>query len=249
MDREVVLAADCLLVGAQEAGVALPAWLSPDPIWRNPEETQAHNDDVRLRLAEHGLWRAGKPTEEFLRTMTVLGRGALELTSTVESPAVGRYHLHVAAGGPDAVLACHVPASGQVVLRPLRPDALAEGLLAEIPDAPPAPGPSLSVPESDLRAAINGAPAHRDVRRVLDVAGLPRRGAGQICAGVRDGLGGHRTTGDDCCTFYDTERGRYLFSFTRQPDCERYVNVAPGRFDTMVGKTYDLLNRLRGNGR
>jgi len=112
-----------------------------------------------------------------------------------------------------------------------------------------AAGPSLSVPEFDLRKAINGAPVRREVRRALEVAGLSRQGGGQIYAGVRDGLGGYRTIGDSCCTFYDTERGRYLFSFTEQPGYERYVNVAPGRSDTMIGKTYDLLDQLRRNGR
>lgn len=249
IDRELILPTDCLLVGAQEAGVALPSGLAPDPAWRNPDEARTYHDEVREQLADLGVWRAGKPTEMFLQTMTVLGRAALEFSATVESSSGGPYHLHVAASGKDAVLACHVPDSGQVVLRPARPEALAEDLIAELPEAPPAVGPSLSVPESDLRKAINGAPARQDVRRVLEVAGLPRQGGGQICAGVRDGLGGYLTTGDSCCTYYDTERGRYLFSFTEQPGYERYVNVAPGRVDTMIGKTYDLLDQLRRNGR
>jgi EspG family len=248
IDHELVLPVDCLLVGAEEAGVALPAGLAPDPMWRNPGEARTHHDEIREQLADLGVWRAGRPTEAFQRTMSVLGRAALEFSATVESSSVGSYHLYVAASGRDAVLACHVPDSGQVVLRPARPKALAEDLIAELPAAQPAAGPSLSVPESDLRKAINGAPARRDVRRVLEVAGLPRQGGGQICAGMRDGLGGYRTTGDNCCTFYDTEWGRYLFSFTEQAGYERYVNVAPGRFDTMIGKTYDLLEQLRRNG-
>ncbi|MEU0531278.1 ESX secretion-associated protein EspG [Amycolatopsis tolypomycina] len=249
IDRELILPTDCLLVAAQEASVELPSGLAPSPLWRNPDEVQAHRDEVRQQLADVGAWRAGRPTEVFLRTITVLGRAAVEFSATVESSSVGPYHLHVAASGRDAVLACHVPGSGQVVLRPARPEALAEDLIAELPAASPAAGPSLSVPESDLRKAINGAPARRDVRRVLEVAELPRQGGGQICAGVRDGLGSYRRTGDSCCTFYDTEWGRYLFSFTEQPGYERYVNVAPGRVDTMIGKTYDLVEQLRRNGR
>jgi hypothetical protein len=169
-------------------------------------------------LAEHGVWRAGRPSEEFLRTMTVLGRAAREFSASVES-SIGRYHLHVAASGNDAVLACHVPSSGNVVLRPARPEALAEDLVAELPHAPTGPGPALSVPESDLRQALNGTPARRDVRRVLDI-GLPRFGGGQIHAGLRDGVGGHRTSGGSCCTYYDTDHGRYLFSFTEEPGYE-----------------------------
>jgi hypothetical protein len=244
IDREVVLPLDCLLVGAEAAGVSLPATLAPEPVWRNPAEVQAHENSVQELLAEHGLWRAGGPSDEFVRTVTVLGRSGRAFSATVEA-ATGQYQLHVAASGRDAVLACHVPSSGNVVLRPARAEALVEDLVFELPDVSPGVGPALSVPESDLREAMNGGQARRDVRRVLDVAGLPRFGGGQISAGYRDGLGGYRTTGDSCCTFYDTEHGRYLFSFTEEPGYERYVNVAPGRVDTVISKTYDLLEQLR----
>jgi hypothetical protein len=92
----------------------------------------------------------------------------------------------------------------------------------------------LSVPESDLRQAINGMPPRRDIRRVLDVVSLPRTGGGQIYAGFRDGLGAYRQTGNSCCTFYDTDRGRYVVSFTEEPGYERYINVAQGRPDILV---------------
>jgi hypothetical protein len=244
IDREVVLPVDCLRVGAEAAGVTLPTTLVSEPVWRNPDEVRAHRDGLQELLADRGVWRAGRLTEEFLRTMTVLGRAAREFSAIVEA-ATGQYQLHVAASGRDAVLACHVPSSGNVVLRPARAEALVEDLVLELPDVQPGAGPGLSVPESDLRQAMNGTPPRRDVRRVLEVAGLPRFGGGQISAGYRDGLGGYRTTGDSCCTYYDTEQGRYLFSFTEEPGYERYVNVAPGRADTVISKTYDLLEQLR----
>lgn len=245
IDRELILPTDCLLVGASAAGVTLPGGLLPDPVWRSPAELRTHEDGLRRQLADLGVWRDGRPTEAFSHTVTVLGRAAVEVSAMVESTAVGPYYVHVAVSNRDAVLACRVPATDQVVLRPSRPEAPAEDLVAELPEGTPAVGPSLSVPESDLRRAIDGAPARRDVRRVLEVAGLPRVGGGQISAGVRDGLGRHRTTGDSCCTFYDTEQGRYVFSFTEQPGYERYVNVAPGHASTLIAKTYDLLEQLR----
>jgi hypothetical protein len=174
----------------------------------------------------------------------VLGRGEREFSATVKT-ATGGYRLHVAASGRDAVLACHVPSSDRVLLRPARPEALAEDLFAELPAMGPSSWPGLSVPESDLRQAMNGAPPRRDVRRVLEVAGLARAGSGQISAGFRDGVHGYRKTGANVCTFYDTEQGRYLFSFTEEPGYERYVNVSPGRPDTMIAKIYDLLEQLR----
>ncbi|MFF0149152.1 ESAT-6 protein secretion system EspG family protein [Amycolatopsis sulphurea] len=244
LDRALVLPADCLPLAAELAGVSLPAALSPDPLWRDPEETRQYHDTAIQSLAEHGAWSHGRPREDFLQTMTVLCRGASELSATIESQPARRYRLVVAAAGTDAVLACHVPASGQVLLRPARPDALAEELISELPTLPPATGPAMSVPESDLRQASQGAPARRDVRRVLDVATLPRTGAGQITATTRDRLGRHRTSSDNTCTYYDTQHGRYLFSFSKEPGHDRYINVTPARPETMITQLHALLHNL-----
>ncbi|WP_018680165.1 ESX secretion-associated protein EspG [Actinokineospora enzanensis] len=243
IDRALVLPVDCLLVGAEAAGVSLPTLLTPEPLWRDPTETRAHREEVRDLLANHGVWRSGQPTEAFLNTMTVLGRATREFSALVDA-APGHYRLHVAAQGHEAVLARFEPDTGLMALCPIRADALAEALLAELPQARPAAGPSLSVPESDLRRAVDGAAPRGDVRRVLEIAGLPRLGAGQISAGGRDGVRGHRTTGDSCCTYYDTSHGRYLFSFTEHPGQERYIIVSPGRPDIMTTKIHDLAKRL-----
>jgi hypothetical protein len=244
INREVVLPVECVLAATNLAGVSLPDVLAPTPVWRHPQEQQVHLDGIRNTLAGHGLWRGGGLSEPFALTLAVLGRGEREFSATVKT-STGGYRLHVAASGRDAVLACHVPSSGQVVLRPARPEALAEDLFAELPAVGPSSWPGLSVPESDLRQAMNGAPPRRDVRRVMDVAALPRTGSGQISAGFRDGVHRYRKTGANVCTFYDTEQGRYLFSFTEEPGYERYVNVAPGRPETVIAKIYDLLEQLR----
>lgn len=244
INREVIIPVDCLAVAADLAQVALPQLIRPDSVWRDTDEQRAHQDTVRGILAEEGLLSRGALSEEFSATMTVLGRGGREFSAAVEAPSM-RYALHVAASGRDAVFACYVPASGQVVLRPARPDALAEDLIAELPYVGPGPGVALSVPESDLHRAVNGTPPRRDVRRVLELAALPRTGGGQIYAGCRDGVHGYQTTTDKYCTFYDTEQGRYLFSFTEEPGYERYFNVAQGRPETLAAKTYELLDHLQ----
>jgi hypothetical protein len=244
ISREVVIPADCLVVGSGLVGVSAPESLAPEAVWRNSYEQQSYMSGVQDILAMQGLWRGRGLTDAFAQTLTVLGRAAREFSATVESQS-GAYRLHVAAIGQDAVFACYVPSSGQVLLRPARPDALAEDLFAELPAVGPGSWPALSVPESDLRQAVNGASPRRDVRRVLEVAGLPRVGGGQISAGFRDGVHGYRKTGANVCTFYDTTQGRYLFSFTEEPGYERYVNVAPGRPETVITKTYDLLRDLQ----
>ncbi|MFF0149654.1 ESAT-6 protein secretion system EspG family protein [Amycolatopsis sulphurea] len=243
LDRELVLPADCLPLAAELAGVSLPAALSPDPLWRDPDEARHYRDTAVQNLAEHGTWGRGGPREDFMQTMTVLCRGASELSATVESRPKHHYRLVVAATGTDAILACHVPASGQVLLRPARPEALAEELISELPTLPPATGPAMSVPEPDLRHAAKGTPARRDVRRVLDVTMLPRTGAGQITATVRDRLG-RRRSNSDTCTYYDTQQGRYLFSISKEPGHDRHINVTPARPETMTAQLRALLDNL-----
>ena len=244
INREISISGEWLRVGAEAAGLPLPGVLTSESVWRDPVEQRAHVNQALDALAAEGLWRGRAPTEEFAATLRVLGRGDRELLAVVEQPGVG-YRVQVSASGQDAVLACYVPTTGRVFLRPARPGALAEDLIAQLPEAFPGDGVALSVPESDLRQAINGAPPRRDIRRVLDVVSLPRTGGGQIYAGFRDGLGAYRQTGNSCCTFYDTDSGRYVFSFTEEPGYERYVNVAQGRPDILVTKAYELLDQLQ----
>lgn len=248
LGREAVIPAECLAAATALVRVSLPPVLATDPVWRGPAEERAHFDGIRDTLAEHGLWHDGALTEEFARTVTVLGRAEREFSATVETPELG-YRLFVAAIGQDAALACFVPASGKVLLRPARPDALAEDLIAELPELGWGPGLGVSVPESELRAAMAGGDARPEVDRVIQLAKLPRTGGGQLTAGFRDGVHGHVTTGANPCTYYDTDQGRYLFSFTGQPGSGRYVNVAPCRPETLVSKCYGLLEDLRDPGR
>ncbi|WP_158881326.1 ESX secretion-associated protein EspG [Amycolatopsis anabasis] len=244
LNREVVLSQDCLDVVANWIRVTLPPTLAPEPIWRSGEELRTRDERARAELAEHGLLRGASPAEEFTEALSVLCRGGTEFFAYVESDN-NEYRLHAAASGQDAIFACYVPASGNVLLRSARSEALVEELVAELPEFRPGQGVSHSVPERELRGAVAGKPVSREVRRVLDLLDLPRHGGGQVSAGVRDGLGAHRTSRGSSCTYLDTEAGRWLFSFTEQPGGERYVNIAPARFDLVVGKTYELGAGLR----
>jgi hypothetical protein len=244
INREIAIPGEWLRLGAQAAGLPLPWVITPDPVWRDPGEQRVHLNKARDALSAEGLWRGNAPTEEFAATLTILGRGGRELFTMVEQPGL-TYRVQVSASGQDAVLACYVPTTGKAFLRPARPDALVEDLIGQLPEAFPGEGVALSIPESDLRKAVNGAQPRRDVRRVLDVVSLPRTGSGQIYAGFRDGLGHHRRTGNSPCTFYDTDRGRYVFSFTEEPGYERYINVMPGRSDILALKASELLDQLQ----
>jgi hypothetical protein len=218
--------------GSANASASQPAPDSDTPAgYLTPEEqkrrdAQDKQADVGLNQNLANQYRK-RAAQDDAATLTVLGRAGRELFATAEKP-----RLDVPAAGlrkwpGRAVLACYVPASGQVFLRPARADALGEDLVNELPEGFPGEGLALSVPESDLRRAIDGAPARRDLRRVLDIVALPRIGGGQLTAGYREGVRTYRQTGDSCCTFYDTDRERYVF--TEEPGYERYVNVAQGR--------------------
>lgn len=243
LNRQIIIPLDCLGVAAELAGTPLPPLIRSKPYWLSHQDREVRRATARRLLAGAGLVRGDALTEDFADTLAVLGAGQRDLSAIVESP--GRsYRLHISAHGPTAVLTCYVPASGQVLVRPARSAALAEDLVRELPDREPATGPALSVPEAELRQAIEGGPARRDVRRVLAVAALPRSGGGQIYAGVRDGIRGHRRTTDNACTFYDTDQGRYVFSFTGRPGEDRFVNVTQARPETLVRKAYELLDQL-----
>jgi hypothetical protein len=45
--------------------------------------------------------------------------------------------------------------------------------------------------------------------------------------------------------YCDTDQGGTSPHLTEEPECERYINVAPGRADTLISKTYDLPEQLR----
>ena len=227
---------------AAELSMSLPATLAAEPMWRSDEERNGRAGRVRAELTEAGLWRGGGARDDLAESVGLLCRAGTEYFAHVGTTEQD-YRLHVAVSGREAVLACYVPASGNVLLRPARAEAPVEDLVRELPDSRPAAGLALSVPESELKAAMAGKPAQRDVRRILDLCAQPRCGGGQLYAGVRDRLGGHRTSRGDCCTLLDTEHGAWLFSFTGGPG--RYVNVAPARHDIVVAKLYELAERLR----
>lgn len=245
LTREAVVSLNCLDLVAEQLRLPLPATLAGEPMWRGDGERAGRADRVRAELASAGLWRHGSPSDEFTDAVRLLCRAGSEFfahVGTVEQD----YRLHVAVSGRDAVLACHVPRNGQVLLRPARAEAPVEDLVTELPEVRPGAGPALSVPEADLRAAMAGKPAQRDVRRLLELCALPRHSGGQLSAGTRDALGTHRTSGGDSCTVVGTERGSWLFSFSGSPAAGRHVNVAPARFDIVVGKVYELGQQLRG---
>lgn len=244
LDREIVVSQDCLEVVADRLGLSLPPTLAAEPMWRSDEERHGRMDQVRAELVEAGLWRSGSPDSRFAETIGLLCGSGQEFFAHVGT-AERDYRLHVAVSGRDAVLACYVPQSGRILFRAARAEAPVEDLVAELPECRPGVGPALTVAEVDLRAAMAGRPAQRDVRRLLDLFALPRYGGGQLSAGLRDGFGAHQTSGGDCCTFLDTENGAWLCSFTGS-GAERYVNVAPARYDVVVAKMYELRDRLRG---
>ncbi|WP_215547970.1 ESX secretion-associated protein EspG [Amycolatopsis sp. CA-230715] len=242
LSRQVVLSQDSLDLAASWLNLGLPTTLEPEPMWRSDDEIRGREDRTRAELADNGLLDRGDLDEDFAETLLVLCRAAQEYFSYVQSHDE-EYRLHVAVSGQNAVFACNVPNTGRVLLRAARPEAPVEDLVVELPDWGAGHGASLSVPEADLRAAMGGGRASDEARRMLALFDLPRTGGGQLSAAVRDGLGSHRKSRRDVCTYLDTERGRWLFSFSGEGE-DRYVNAAPARYETVVAKGYELRDRL-----
>ncbi|SFQ50811.1 EspG family protein [Amycolatopsis arida] len=237
--KDVLLPRDCLAATAERLELALPPTLAPTPTWRDDGTAAARWRHVLDALDQHGLRDGDHPSEDFTGTVRLLCAAATELFAYVDQPDL-RYRLHVAADHRDAVLACLVPASGNVLLHPTRPDALAETLLAELPDWPQARGTSLSAPLRDIRDADPDGPLPRgDAGRVLDLLARPRHAAGQVSAGRRGGLD-HRRTTTHPLTFVDLDTGRWLVHVTADRDSEPHVVAVPAGWDLLLTKTREL---------
>src|SRR5699024_1608583 len=119
----------------------LPVYLRTEPVAYEPGEWEQVRDGAYRELAHAGLLAHGEPGETMVNTLRLLAYGATEFYGLVATRQ-HEYYLHVVGHGPQAVLA--MLANGRVLLRPVEPDVLVTQLLAELPEAHPAPGRSMS---------------------------------------------------------------------------------------------------------
>lgn len=185
--------------------------LRPEPVWRSREEAAALSSATVDALTDAGLLRGqGQVDQQLLDVLPLLTTPVTEYYGWFSVDGATRGVL-AAAGPMDALLA--VRTGDLVRLTPVSRTALAEALLAELPDIPPARGTSLTVTADEIIELH--APADVSERRVpphvtemMRTVNQPVRDGGELYAGHRDALGRHTVRGP--VRYGDTEQGRYL---------------------------------------
>ncbi|MFC0432266.1 ESX secretion-associated protein EspG [Kutzneria buriramensis] len=142
-------------------------------------------------------------------------------------------------------------------LHPVRHDALADALVAQLPAAPAGHGQSITVPASEIDGTARSVggdeefsvfagqqrnPAVQQLRRLV---GLPRTSGAQLYVAVRDRLGRrHR------CPFplnvIDTDAGRWFVQRQHNAGGQAWLTAAPATPQVLSAKLYEMHSALIG---
>jgi hypothetical protein len=165
---------------------------------------------------------------------------------------VDRTTIGVLAGtlGKQALLA--VRREAWVSVRSIRPKDLATMVIAQTPDVPAGQGKPVRVRRSDALAFDGGRqrahggmatrPVPLEVRRVIQVAGLPQTGAGEFHVSVRDSMG-RRVSNIDPVGYVDTTAGRYA-TLTSTGDGETELLLAPTSHHDLIARLHQAHHSL-----
>ncbi|HEX4220786.1 MAG TPA: ESX secretion-associated protein EspG [Pseudonocardiaceae bacterium] len=185
-------------------------------IGRTRAERDRFADDASTDLLERDLGTVAKPIDDLADALLAIGHRELTLSLAVEW-AQGRYRA-VAGRGPEGA-AIAVAANDTVSLRVLRPAALVNAIIDEVPTIPAGPGVTANVLWPDylhacregeldgmdgflwvLREAGLRVPEARTIARAV----VDRHAAGQVDVGPRTGQP------IDSINWVDTLDGRYV---------------------------------------
>lgn len=160
------------------------------------------------------------------------------------------------ATGTEGVLA--VLNGNALGLHPVRPDTLADALVAQLPAAPAGHGQSITVPASDIDGAgctggdeefsvFAGQQRNPAVQQLKRLVAQPRASASQLYVAVRDELGRRRR-----CPFplnvIDTDTGRWFVHRQHAAGGQVWLTAAPATPQTVVAKLHEMYRAL-ANGR
>jgi hypothetical protein len=219
---------------------ALSEVLLPSAGWQPQDKDRALDGQVRDECARLGwLDHRRRLDVDVASALKVICRADTELYGwiTVDQTTMG-----VLAGaiGKQALLA--VRREAWVSVRSIRPKDLATMVVAQTPDIPAGQGKPAQIRRSDAlvfngQCRADGGVATRpvplEVRRLIQVAGLPQTGAGEFHVAIRDSIG-RRVSGVDPVGYVDTTTGRYV-TLTSTVDGEAELLLAPtGRRDLIA---------------
>ncbi len=191
--------------------------LEPEALWYPPEEAGSVRDEVDELLTVQG-WRDrdGRLEREVAASLAVLCRPDEEFYGWATHDDV-TFGLLAARIGKDGVVAVARP-DGTISLANVPSTRLAERLVAQLPDVPPAHFTPVTVSVAEVRATgasgrqrtasrVLSRPASPEVRLVRELSALRTVGGGELSVAVRDRWG-HRTRASSPLRYADTEVGR-----------------------------------------
>ncbi|MGH3520018.1 MAG: ESX secretion-associated protein EspG [Haloechinothrix sp.] len=207
---------------------------------------ESHRRDVRVlaELRQQGLVDGARISDDFLETLTVMQRAAVEYYTFFAHAGGEQETVRTAAIGRDAVLVVH--RNKTIEISPIPVEQLGVRVAAALPETPAAQVHSMSCDNADLEAIIKdkSLPLNnsvRDAKRMKRWLDKDRINVGQLCAGVRDGLGGRKSTKAPMPCWIDTESGRVLLT----PTSSGWVNLVGAGLQTISGALQDLEKELR----
>ncbi|WP_132877737.1 ESX secretion-associated protein EspG [Tamaricihabitans halophyticus] len=223
--------------------------LAGQPDWQGPGQTTEIDARAREVLAAVGLYQGDRLDPRFRDALVVLTRPSVEF-SCWATDAQGPYRILVAAIGSDAVALSR--AGDLVRLQPARPDALAEDLVAMLPDTQPAKAHALNVPRSTFDNLLNPAPGGTTGRRADEHAAkqlraaleLPRTHTAELHAATRDRSGARNPAGR--ATVLDTAKGRWLIrSKQNGAKGDDWIVATPATPRLLIDTLYELRTSAR----
>jgi hypothetical protein len=212
--------------------------------WYLPEERKQLAADAQAELERLGLRRGGRIDVDFLDTLQLLQRPAVEYYTWVKSKGQQRT-VRTARSEREAVIV--VAVNERLYLSQTRPETIAMDLAARLPEAKAAHTHSLNCAVADLHALLGGemlngaSPSIRDAKKVVHWLKMPYVHPGQLYAAIRDGHSNRKRTPKPP-GWMDTEQGRVLFGV----DASSWVSLAGAGPQDVAGKLTQLETQLRG---
>jgi hypothetical protein len=212
--------------------------------WYLPEERKRLAADAHAEVDKLGLLRGGRLDGDFLDTLRLLQRPAVEYYSWVKTNDRQRT-VRTARSERDAVVV--VAVNDTLFLSPTRPENIAADFAAQLPDTKAAHTHSLNCAESDLHVLMGGGtltgagPSIRDAKKVLQWLKAPHLHYGQLYAAIFDAQGGRRRNPKPP-GWMDTDQGRLLFGV----DASGWVSLTGAGPQDIAGKMRQLESQLHG---
>jgi hypothetical protein len=212
--------------------------------WYLPDERKQLAADAQAELEKLGLQRGGRINGEFLDTLQLLQRPAVEYYTWVKSTGQQRT-IRTARSEREAVIV--VAVNDKLYLAPTRPETIAFDLAIRLPETKPAHTHSLNCAESDLQLLMGGgtltgaSPSIRDAKKVLGWLKMPYTHYGQLYAAIRDGNSNRKRTPKPP-GWMDTEQGRVVFGV----DASSWISLAGAGPQDIAGRLTQLEGQLRG---